>query len=112
MGIQSVSKHVLLITMPAEPQPGDEVEKEMRRAGERADCDVIVDISRVEIMSSGTFCGLIVLERLLSASDRQLILCSVPPNIAGIFTRVGLDSLFSFADDQDAALQSLDDSRH
>jgi anti-anti-sigma regulatory factor len=62
----------------------------------------------VEILTSAMICNLMVLERLQSAAGRQLILCSVCPNIAGIFTRVGLHRLFRFADDEFAALQSLD----
>jgi anti-anti-sigma regulatory factor len=114
MGIQSLSEHVVLIALPPESQSGDEADREIRSAGERMDVDVIVDFSLVEIMSSGTLCSLIVLERMLSAVDRQLILCSVPRNIAGIFTRVGLNALFRFARDRSAALQSLDhgEDRH
>jgi anti-anti-sigma regulatory factor len=107
MGIQNLSEHVLLITLSREPEPGDEGEVEMRLAGERADCDVIVDLSPVKIMSSGVLCNLIVLERMLSAADRRLILCSMPPDIVGIFIRVGLQRLFQFADDQPGALQAL-----
>jgi anti-anti-sigma regulatory factor len=112
MAIQNLSERVLLITLPPEPEPGDEGEMEMRRAGERVDCDVIVDLSRVKIMSSGILCNLIILERMLSAVDRRLVLCSVPPNIAGIFTRVGLHTLFRFADDPSAALQSLESATY
>ncbi len=108
MGIQHLSEHVLLITLPAEPQSGNEAEMAMRSAGARPDCDVIVDFSLVEIMSSATLCNLLILERQLNTTGRGLILCSVPPKIAGVFTRVGLHKLFQFADDEFAALQALD----
>lgn len=112
MGIQYLSEHVLLITLPAEPQSGNEAEMAMRSAGARPDCDVIVDFSLVEIMSSATLCTLLILERQLSTTGRELILCSVPSKIAGIFTRVGLHTLFQFADDEFTALQTLEDSTH
>lgn len=108
MAIQNLSEHVLLITLPAEPQSSKELETVVRSAGTGTDSDVIVDFSLVEILSSAMICNLMVLERLLSADDRQLILCSVPQNINGIFTRVGLHKLFRFAEDEFAALQSLD----
>jgi anti-anti-sigma regulatory factor len=64
----------------------------------------------VEILSSAMICNLMVLERLVSANGRQLILCSVSQDIDGVFTRVGLHKLFRFAEDEFAALQSLDRS--
>ena len=42
-----------------------------------------------------------------SGLDRQLVLCSVPPNVMGVFGRVGLQRLFVFADDKRAALEWL-----
>lgn len=108
MGIQHLSERVLLITLPVEPQSGNEAEMAMRSAGAKPGCDVIVDFSLVEIMSSATLCSLLMLERRLSMTGRELVLCSVPPKIAGVFTRVGLHRLFRFADDEFAALQMLD----
>lgn len=110
MAIQNLSEHVVLVTLPAEPQLGKELETMMRSTMEGIDCDVIVDFSLAEILSSATLCNLLVLERLLSTAGRQLILCSVPANIYGIFTRVGLHKLFRFAEDEFTALQSLDRS--
>lgn len=108
--MQQLSEHVLLITLSTEPQSGHEAETVLRSAGARTDCDVIVDLSVVEIMSSATLCSLLILERLMSTSSRQLILCSVPPSIMGVFTRVGLHKLFHFASDDFTALQALDRS--
>jgi anti-anti-sigma regulatory factor len=110
MAIQSLSEHVLLVTLPAEPQYGKEMETVMRVAGSVIDCDVVVDFSLVEVLPSATLCRLVVLERLLTMSGRQLILCSVPLNINGVFICVGLHRLFRFAKDELAALQSLDRS--
>jgi anti-anti-sigma regulatory factor len=55
-----------------------------------------------------TVCGLIILNRLLSTTGRQLILCSVPPNIVAVFRRVGLHKLLQFAPDKSAAAQVLE----
>lgn len=110
MAIQNLSEHILLITLPADPRLGKEMEIVVRSAGMELDCDVIVDLSLVEILSSATLCNLLVLEQLLSTTGRQLMLCSVPSNIYGTFTRVGLHKLFRFAEDKFAAVQSLDHS--
>jgi len=111
MGMQYLSQHALLVTLPREPQLGNELEITIRMSSPHATRDVVVDFSLVAIMPSGTLSELMILERQLSNADRQLILCSVPRNIRRIFTRVGLGGLFHFAEDQHAALQSFNPSR-
>ena len=112
MGMQYLSQHTLLVTLPREPQLGNELEITTRMSSPRATRDVVVDFSLVEIMPSGTLSELMILERHLSNADRQLVLCSVPRNIRRIFTRVGLGGLFQFAEDQHVALQSFSSSRY
>ncbi len=110
MATQYLSEHVLLITLPAEPQGSNELEVGSRSAHSAADCDVIVAFSLVEFLPPGTIGHLIVLERVLSAAGRHLVLCSVSPVVQAIFRRVGLHKLFRFTDDEFAALQSLNGS--
>jgi len=108
MAILNLSEHVLLVTLPAEPQSMSDLETVMRSTRSRADCDVIVDFSLADVMSSATLCNLMVMERQLDMTGHQLILCAVSPNIHGIFVRLGLHKLFRFADDEFAAMQSLE----
>jgi anti-anti-sigma regulatory factor len=108
MATQSLSEHVLLVTLPAEPSSSSDLEAVMRSTRPGSDRDVIVDFTLVEILPSVTICNLIVLDRVLSAAGRQLVLCSVSPSIRAVFRRVGLHNLFLFADDELAAVQALD----
>jgi anti-anti-sigma regulatory factor len=108
MTTQNLSEHVLLITLPAQPQLSSELEVVAKSTHPGSDRDVIVDFSLAEILPSATICNLIVLERVLSAAGRQLVLCSVSPDVKAIFRRVGLHRLFRFTDDELAAVQSLD----
>lgn len=110
MAIQNVSERALLVTLPREPDLSGDLETAARLVSSKVDHHVIVDFSYVEAMSSVTVCGLIILNRLLTAAHRQLILCSVPPNVAGTLKRMGLHTLLEFAEDECAALQSLDRS--
>jgi anti-anti-sigma regulatory factor len=112
MATQNLSEHVLLITLPAEPQLSRDLEVVARSTHPASDCDVIVDFSLVEILPSATICQLIVLERVLSAAGREFVMCSVSAEVMAVFRRVGLHKLFRFADDEQAALQSLDRSGH
>lgn len=108
MAMQNLSEHVLLISLPAEPQLSRDLEVAAHTMRPASDRDVIVDFALVETLPSATICHLIVLERALSASGRQLVLCSVPPAVLAIFRRIGLHKLFHFTDDELAALQSLE----
>ena len=108
MTIHNVSEHALLITLPQEPDHSGELETAARLTTLRVNRHVIVDFTRVETMSSVTICGLIILNRVLSTTGRQLILCSVPPNVVAIFRRLGLHKLLQSVPDKAAALQVLD----
>ncbi|MBM4025034.1 MAG: hypothetical protein FJ280_06440 [Planctomycetes bacterium] len=112
MATQHLSEHVLLITLPAEPQLSSDLEVVARSAHPAFDRDVIVDFALVEILPSATICHLIVLERVLSAAGRQLVLCSASQQVMAIFRRIGLHRLFRFTEDEFAAVQSLDCNEH
>jgi anti-anti-sigma regulatory factor len=108
MPVQHLSPHVLLITLPSEPQSDNELAIAAQELRAEAQRHIIVDFSLVGTMPVGITSRLVILQRLLSAADRQLVLCSVPVHIANAFARVGLRRLFRFARDEFAALQSLD----
>ncbi len=108
MALHDLSESILLITLPQEPDRSSELEAATRLTTPRANRHVIVDFTRVEAMSSVTICGLIILNRLLGATGRQLILCSVSPDIMAIFRRMGLFRLFQFVVDKTIAQASLD----
>jgi anti-anti-sigma regulatory factor len=98
-----------VITLPAQPLQDEELEAAIKRAESGLAQHVVVCFLGVGIMSSATISNLIILERLLSGMDRQLVLCSLPPQIMEIFRRVGLQGLFVFAEDLCAARQWLED---
>lgn len=108
MGVQHLTKDVLLVTLPKEPQTGSDLEFVTRLANSDRARDIVVNFSLVEIVPSSTICQLMVLKRALNEAGCQLVLCSLSPTIHGIFRRVGLGKLFRFADDAFAALLSLD----
>jgi anti-anti-sigma regulatory factor len=108
MGIQHLSDRALLVTLPREPHSGAELQTVAGMVDPARARHVIIDFSLVEIMPSEVICNLMVLDRVLGQIDRQLVLCSVAPQIREVFRRVELGELFRFADDEFAALQSLD----
>ena len=107
MGIQDLSEGVLLITLPPQPQQSDEFEKVNNMLSEAIDSDIVMDFSKVEMLTSESICGLLILSKLLAGAGHQLVLCSVPPPINDIFVRTGLLSVFEFADTESDAVTQL-----
>lgn len=105
MGIQNLSENVLLIDLPEQPQHGQEIEIVNKLLSDSVDFDVLVDFSKVEILTSESICSLMILDKLLSGSERKLVLYNLPSAIKQIFIRTGLLSVFVLANDKFDALQ-------
>jgi anti-anti-sigma regulatory factor len=67
-------------------------------------CDVVVDFSNVDIITTPVIARLMALRKLLVDCGRRLVLHSAAQQIKGVFTTTGLDQIFEFADDKPAAL--------
>jgi anti-anti-sigma factor len=108
MGIRNFSEDVLLADLPFEElQMGNELKNLNEIVITRSECDVVIDFSKVEIVTSSDISNLLAVRALLREHGRQLILCSVSTLTKGIFTVAGLDAVFEFADDKHAALAAM-----
>ena len=107
MGIQNWSDEIVLVDLPQEPQMGDELKTVTEIARDRGDCDVVVDFSSVDIVTSSSISALLKLRKLLTDCGHRLIFCNVAAATKGIFTVTGLDGIFEVADDKFVALAGL-----
>ena len=107
MGIQNLSEDVVLVTLPAEPQTVDELKAANEILSNKGDCDVVVDFSGVDTITSSSISNLIILHELLRKRRCQLIFCNVAVLTKCIFTVAGLDAVFDFVDDKPAALAAV-----
>lgn len=107
MGIENYLEDVLLVTLPAEPHLGSELDEVTEMASEGCNRDVIVDFSEVDMLTSESICAFMILDKYLSAAERQLVFYNASPEIMHIFSRTGLSSVFTFADDEYGALQAV-----
>jgi anti-anti-sigma factor len=107
MGIQNWSEDILLVDLPQEPEMGDELKTVTDMVRDRGDCDVVVDFSSVDIVTSSSLSKLLRMRKLLGDCEHRLIFCNVAPATKGIFTVTGLDGIFEVADDKFVALASL-----
>ena len=107
MGIQNWSEEIVLVDLPPEPDMGDELKTVTELVRDRGDCEVVVDFSRIDIVTSSSLSKLLKLRKLLGDCGHRLVFCSVAPATKGIFTVTGLDGVCEIVDDKFVALASL-----
>ena len=107
MGIQNWSDEVILVDLQTEPDMGEELNSVITTVRDRGDCDVVVDFSEVDIVTSSSLSKMLKLRKMLTDCDHELVFCNVAPATKGIFTVTGLDGVFEFVDDKFIALASL-----
>ena len=104
MGIQNWSKNVILVDLLGEPEMGEELASATEMFRNRADCDIVIDFSVVDIVTSSSLSKLLKLQKMVKDCDQHLVLCGVAPATWRIFEVTGLDEVFEFVDDKFMAL--------
>jgi anti-anti-sigma factor len=107
MGIQNWSDDIILVDLPGEPQMGDELKAVTEIVRDRGDCDVVIDFSGVDIVTSSSLSKFLKLRKLLTDCGHKLVFCNVAAATRGIFTVTGIDGIFEFVEDKFVALASL-----
>ena len=107
MGIQNWSEDIVLVDLPQEPHIGDELKTVTGILRDRGNCDVVIDFSNVDIVTSSSLSKLLKLRKLSTDCGHRLVFCNVAPATKGIFTVTGLDGVFELVDDKFVALASL-----
>ena len=107
MEIQNWSEDIILVDLHREPQMGDELKTVIDIVSDRGDCDVILDFSGVDIITSPSLGKLLRLRQLLTDCEHRLIFCSVNAFTIGAFKVTGLDGLFKVVEDKSAASTEL-----
>jgi anti-anti-sigma factor len=107
MGIQDWSEDIVLVDLPQEPEVGDELQAISEIVRKRGNCNVVMDFSNVDIITSSSLSKLLRLRKLLVDCGHQLVFCNVAAATKGIFMITGLDGVFEFVGDKFIALASL-----
>jgi len=107
MGIQDWSEDIILVDLTPEPEMADELKSVTGMVRDRGNCDVVIDFSAVDIVTSSSLSKLLKLRKLLGDCGHRLVFCSVAAATRGIFTVTGLDGIFELADDKFIALAGL-----
>lgn len=107
MGIQNYSENVLLVELPGEPQIGEDLRAAAEVVRQKCGCDVIIDFSNVDIVTSSSLSKLLQLRKSVCDCGRQLVLCSLGCLTKSIFAVTSLDNIFQIVGDRHLALASL-----
>jgi anti-anti-sigma factor len=107
MGIDHSSQGILTVDLLPEPEMYNELESVAKIVREEAECNVVVDFSNVDIITSSSISKLLKLNKLLEGYGRSLVLCGLIIATKQIFKMAGLDHVFDFADDKSAALTAV-----
>ncbi len=107
MGIQNWSDDIILVDLPQEPEMADELKTVTGMVRDRGNCDVVIDFSSVDIVTSSSLSKLLKLRKLSGDCGHRLVFCNVAAATRGIFTVTGLDGVFEIVDDKFVALASL-----
>jgi anti-anti-sigma factor len=76
-------------------------------AQQRAGCDVVIDFSSVDIVTSASFSYLLRLQRLADDIGHRLVLCGIQAATKGIFDITGLDDVFETCEHMSEAMARL-----
>ena len=107
MGFQNWSDDVILVDLPREPRMRGELKTLIEIVRDRGDCDVVMDFSNVDIITSSSLSKLLKLRKLMMDWNHQLIFCNVAPATKGIFAVTGLEGIFKVVEDKFVALAGL-----
>jgi anti-anti-sigma factor len=107
MAIQNWSDDIVLVDLPEEPEMGEELKTVTGTLRDRGDCDIVIDFSKVDIVTSSSLSKLLRLRKLAADCGHRVVFCNVAAATRGIFTVTGLDGVFDLAEDKFVALASL-----
>jgi len=107
MAVHNLSQNVVLVELHREPHLSDDVKTATDIARDRGDCDLILDFSDVDIITSSSLAQLLRMRQMMLDCGHRLILCGVNSFTRSAFKVTGLEGIFELVDDKAAASAEL-----
>lgn len=107
MNIRLLEPDVLFAFPPPEPQAQPELRLLWKHLSEREPLHLVIDLSRVEVITSPSIGTLLLLRRLQSERGVRLLLCQPRLATKCILRVVGLETVFDYAKDKPDVLKLL-----
>jgi anti-anti-sigma regulatory factor len=107
MSVEHWSNEIVLVNLAREPEMADELAYVTQLVCEGHNCDVVVDCSEVDAITSCSRSRFTTLYRELAYCGRRLILCNPSGVARDIFRSTGLACMLNFVGDKSAALARI-----
>ncbi len=107
MGVQNWSEHVVLVSLPEEPQTAEDLAAVTERVRNRHDCDVVIDCSNVKRVGCSSRCRLLELNSAVRSSGHCLVLCGSGAKLQETLAAPAFAHTLRFTRDRFAALARL-----
>jgi len=108
MTIHHPPENLIVVDLPSkELQIADELKAVNEIIGEKPECDVIINFSNVEAITSSSLNNLVILRDLLIERERRLILCNVSFITKCVFNVAGLEGVFEFVQNMPTAAAAV-----
>ena len=107
MTIHNLSQSVVLIELHREPIMPDDLKEAVDVIRQRGDCDLVLDFSDVDIITSSSLAQLLRIRQMMLDCGHRLILCGVNSFTRSAFKVTGLEGIFELVDDKAGASAEL-----
>lgn len=107
MNIRLIEPDILFAFLPPEPLAQPELRLVWKHVSQNEPVHLVVDLSRVEIITSPSIGTLLLLRKLQSERGVKLVLCGPRLATKCILRVVGLESVFDYAHDKPDALKKV-----
>jgi len=108
MGIQKLCEDVILVELPAEPVLNEELKCLVDIICGGDACNVILDFSRVDIVTSSSISKLLKLRKLVLDWGRRLVFCNIATTTRSIFAVTALLTTFDIVNDRSSAVAKIE----
>ncbi|MGD9109926.1 MAG: STAS domain-containing protein [Phycisphaerales bacterium] len=107
MAICDYSDNIIVIELPGEPDLRAELDRAIEILQTGCNSDVIMNFSKVDIMTSMSLSGFLKVREVVCEAGKQMIFCNAKPITKDIFKITCFDGVFEFADTLDQAVEAL-----
>ena len=111
MTIHNMSHKAIIVKLPTEPEIAEELELASKIVTEKPGFDMVMDCSKMGLVTCSALCGFMKLHKILTDRGRHLFFCNVGAITRGVLSIYGFDRIFQVLDETMESLESSKDSK-
>lgn len=106
MPLEKWSDNVVVVHLADDPQFTEDMQT-IDDTISSGTSDVVLDFGAVHFVNSSNLARLLRLRKVVSNTNRRLLMCSISTQVWGAFLVTGLDKVFEFTDNVPTALATI-----